>query len=64
MDLRVGDSEEIISAVRDNSLMLGVVGNMHESTDHVFEPIVQDCLVLVMAPHLSEKYARLESAEF
>ncbi len=64
MDLRVGDSEEIISAVRDNSLMLGVVGNLHESTDLVFEPIVQDCLVLVMAPHLSEKYARLESAEF
>lgn len=64
MDLRVGDSEEIITAVRDNTLMLGVVGTKCDAADLVFDPIVQDCLVLVMAPRVHANYAHLPTDEF
>ncbi len=64
MDLRVGDSEEIITAVRDNSLMLGVVGTKCDIADLVFEPIVQDCLALVMAPRVYERHAHLATDAF
>lgn len=59
MDLRIGDSEDIVNQIRDNSLMLGVVGAIFEGQDLHFEPIVRDALVLVMTPGLYAKYRHL-----
>lgn len=64
MDLHVGDSEEIIAAVRDNRLMVGIVGTNTNMVDLVFDPILDDSLVLVMAPQLCEKYAHLATDDF
>ena len=61
MDLRVGDTEEIVAQVRDNSLMLGVVGARFEAAELHFEPIVGDSLVFVMTPELYSRFRRLET---
>lgn len=63
MDLRVGDTDEIISQVRDNALMLGVVGGLSESTDLQFEAILHDSLVVVMAPSIYAQYQHLDPLE-
>lgn len=63
MDLRIGDSEEIVSMVRDNALMLGVVGAVFESPDLHFEQIAVDSLVLVMTPQLYEAHRHLSVHE-
>ncbi len=63
MDLHIGDSEDIVSQVRDNSLMLGVVGARFDTPDLHFEPIATDSLVLVMTPQLRARYASLEPSE-
>lgn len=63
MDLRVGDSEEIIEQVRDNSLMLGVVGGVFEGYDLQFEPIIQDSLVLAMTPGLYSSFQHYDGFE-
>jgi len=63
MDLRIGDSEEIVDQVRDNQLMLGVVGARFDIQDLHFEPVVSDSLVLVMTPGLHERYAHLPTEE-
>jgi len=52
MDLRIGDSEDIVTQVRENALMLGVVGAIFDSPDLHFEKIASDSLVLVMTPEL------------
>lgn len=62
MDLRVGDTEEIISQVRDNTLMLGVVGGKHDLPDLRFVQILQDSLVLVMTPELYEMHKHLDAS--
>ncbi|UTF49599.1 selenium metabolism-associated LysR family transcriptional regulator [Desulfomicrobium sp. ZS1] len=59
MDLHIGDSEDIVTQVRNNELMLGVVGAVFESPDLHYEKIASDSLVLVMTPQLFEKYRHL-----
>lgn len=61
LDLRVGDSEEIITAVRDNVLMLGVVGAVLDTPELTYEPILQDRLVLVMTPELQRRFANTDT---
>ena len=61
MDLRVGDTEEIVGQVRDNTLMLGVVGARFEAAELHFEPIVSDSLVFVMTPELHSRYKHLDT---
>ena len=61
MDLRVGDTEEIVGQVRDNTLMLGVVGARFDAADLHFEPIVSDSLVFVMTPELHSRFRHLET---
>lgn len=63
MDLRVGDSEEIVGQVRDNSLMLGVVGARYETADLQFVPIVGDSLVFVMTPELRERFRKMATED-
>jgi len=63
MDLHIGDTEDIVSRVRDNALMLGVVGGHFEAPDLHFEPIATDSLMLVMTPALKERYAHLGAEE-
>jgi DNA-binding transcriptional LysR family regulator len=63
MDLRVGDSEEIVSQVRDNALMLGVVGGRYDAAELHFEPVVGDSLVLVMTPEIRARYIHLGTEE-
>jgi DNA-binding transcriptional LysR family regulator len=59
MDLRIGDSEDIVSQVRDNTLMLGVVGAVFESPELQFDTIASDSLVLTMSPRLYESHRHL-----
>ena len=54
MDLRIGDSEDIVTQVRDNTLMLGVVGAVFESPELQFVKIASDALVLSMTPRRYE----------
>lgn len=63
MDLRIGDSEDIVTQVRDNALMLGVVGAVFESSDLHYEKIATDSLVLVMTADLYARYRGLEVEE-
>lgn len=63
MDLRVSDSEEIVGQVRDNSLMLGVVGARYETADLQFVPIVGDSLVFVMTPELRERFRKMATED-
>ncbi len=63
MNLHIGDSEEIASLVRENVLMLGVVGGIFPGTDLVYEPIARDELVLVMAPKIYIQYQHLDPVE-
>lgn len=63
MDLHIADTEDIVSRVRDNALMLGVVGGHFEAPDLHFEPIATDSLVLAMTPALKERYAHLGAEE-
>jgi DNA-binding transcriptional LysR family regulator len=59
MDLRIGDSEDIVTQVRDNTLMLGVVGAVFESPELHFEKIAVDSLVLTMTPQLYESHRHM-----
>jgi DNA-binding transcriptional LysR family regulator len=59
MDLRIGDSEDIVTQVRDNTLMLGVVGAVFESPELQFEKIASDSLILTMTPKLYESHRHL-----
>jgi DNA-binding transcriptional LysR family regulator len=61
MDLRIGDSEDIVTQVRDNALMLGVVGAVFDSPDLHYEKIASDSLVLVMTPQLYRKSSQSAS---
>lgn len=63
MDLRIGDSEEIVNQVRENTLMLGVVGAHFEAPDLHFEPIITDSLVMVMSPAIHARYCNLGTVE-
>lgn len=63
MDLHIGDSEDIVDRVRDNALMLGIVGARFESADLHFEPIATDSLVLVMTPELKARYGHLDGGD-
>lgn len=64
LDLRVGDSEEIITAVRDNILMIGIVGGVLNTPELVYEPMFQDTLVLVMTPELQQRIVRCDTDTF
>lgn len=64
LDLRVGDSEEIITAVRDNVLMIGIVGSVLDTPELIYEPMLQDTLVLVMTPELKERFAQCDTDAF
>lgn len=59
MDLRIGDSEDIVTQVRDNTLMVGVVGAVFESSELHFEKIAVDSLVLAMTPQLYESHRHM-----
>jgi DNA-binding transcriptional LysR family regulator len=63
MDLRVSDAEEIVGQVRDNSLMLGVVGARYETADLQFVPIVGDSLVFVMTPELRDRFRKMATED-
>jgi LysR family transcriptional regulator, transcriptional activator of the cysJI operon len=63
MDLRIGDSEDIVTQVRDNTLMLGVVGAVFESPELQFEKIASDSLILTMTPKLYESHRHLPVEE-
>lgn len=63
MDLRIGDSEDIVNQVRENTLMLGVVGAHFDAPDLHFEPILTDSLVMVMSPDIHSRYFHLETSE-
>lgn len=63
MDLHIGDSEDIVERVRENTLMLGVVGARFEAADLHFEPIATDSLVLVMTPALRDRYGHLDTVD-
>lgn len=63
MDLRIGDSEEVVDLVRENVLMLGVVGAVFEAPDLHFDPIVTDSLVLAMTPKLYSQYRHLGTVD-
>jgi len=63
IDLRVGDSEEIISMVHDNDLMLGIVGAALTSPELAYEPLMDDQLALVMHPDLYQKFSHLSGQE-
>ncbi|BFR48855.1 LysR family transcriptional regulator [Nitratidesulfovibrio sp. HK-II] len=51
--LRVGDTADIVQRVTDGELMLGLVGAMEPHPDLVFEPLVDDELVVVAAPEMA-----------
>lgn len=63
MDLRIGDSEDIVNQVRENSLMLGVVGAHFEAPDLQFEPIATDSLALVMSSEIHARFGHLETED-
>lgn len=64
MDLRVGDSEEIVSQVRENILMLGVVGGIFRGTDLEYLPLANDSLRLVMRSDIYARYEHLPADQF
>ncbi len=51
--LRVGDTADIVQRVSDGELMLGLVGAVEPHPDLVFEPLVDDELVVVATPELA-----------
>lgn len=57
LDLRIGDSEEIVAQMQEGKLMLGVVGGMFGGPELEYVPLVRDRLALVMVPALRDKYA-------
>lgn len=59
LDLSIGDTEEIVTMVKGNFLMLGIVGGLVASQGLVFVPVLKDSLALVMAPGLYQRYAQL-----
>ncbi|MDY0275268.1 MAG: selenium metabolism-associated LysR family transcriptional regulator [Desulfomicrobium sp.] len=59
LDLSIGDTEEIVTMVKGNFLMLGLVGGLVTSQGLIFLPVLKDSLVLVMAHDLYQKYAHL-----
>lgn len=63
LDLSIGDTEEIVTMVKGNFLMLGLVGGLVASQGLVFLPVLKDSLVLVLARDLYEKYAHLPLPE-
>jgi len=63
-DLHIGDSEEIITAVRENSLILGVVGTRKDAFDLEFDFMADDSLVLVMHSRIYEKFRHLSGDIF
>ena len=50
--LRVGDTKDIINGVLEGEIMLGIVGAQESHPDLVFEPLVDDELVVVGSPEL------------
>lgn len=63
MDLRIGDSEDIVTQVRENALMLGVVGAIFDSAELQYEKIATDSLVLVMTPDMYAAHQTLPVEE-
>lgn len=56
IELRVGDSGDIVSRVQDGGMVLGVVGGMFGGADLEYVPLVRDTLVLAMTPELRDRY--------
>lgn len=63
VDLRVADSEEIITKVRNHALMVGVVGTVLDAQDVHFESLLRDKLVFVLPRILYKKYSSLETVQ-
>ncbi len=61
LKLTVGDSNSIIKAVLEGSIMLGIVGAYEKNADLEFLPIVDDELVVVGAPDLKLQKSRQAS---
>ena len=61
--LTVGDSQDIIAAVQEGVLSLGVVGASVNDSDLVFTPLVEDDLVVVASKSLPGIKALLEHGE-
>ena len=60
--LTVGDSQEIIDAVRNGSLSLGLVGAGAPDPELVFTPLVHDDLLIVCSPKLPGFQALMEKS--
>lgn len=63
LDLSMGDTEEVVTMVKGNFLMLGVVGGLVATQGMHFEPVLGDALVLVLAQDLYQRYAHLPLLE-
>lgn len=64
IDLKVGDSSEVLEAIREGRLDLGVVGAQDTHPDFEFTPIMRDELVLIASKESGiEKRSSLSSKE-
>ncbi|MBI4803898.1 MAG: LysR family transcriptional regulator [Desulfovibrio sp.] len=61
--LTVGDSQDIINAVQDGRLALGVVGAAANDPDLVFSSLLEDELVIVASKKLPGMQALIESGD-
>lgn len=55
LQLRGGDSQEILSAVLSGQIAMGVVGAVSEEPDLLFQRFAQDHLQVVASPELADK---------
>lgn len=63
LDVSIGDTEKIISLVKDNDLMFGVVGEIIEGFELNFDVMMKDVLVLVVSRSLYNKFRHLSLLE-
>lgn len=63
VQLRVGDTAEIVHRVAEGELMLGIVGAVEQNPDLQFEPLLDDELVVVAAPALVGGKRQLRASE-
>lgn len=63
VDLRIGDSAEMMEAVQEGALTVAVVGSPPSSPDLRAVPLLCDDVALVMSPELAKRFEKLAGAE-
>lgn len=63
VDLRIGDSAQMVEAVQEGSLTVAVVGSAPSSPELRAVPMLRDDVALVMSPELARRYGHLSGAE-